>query len=40
MNGFLVRARYHVGFQLGAVLLLLFVGTVAGGLTASLTVAI
>jgi peptide/nickel transport system permease protein len=27
MNGFLGRARHHVGFQLGAVLLLLFVGT-------------
>jgi peptide/nickel transport system permease protein len=27
MTGFLVRARRHVGFQLGAVLLLLFVGT-------------
>jgi peptide/nickel transport system permease protein len=27
MSGFLVRARRHVGFQIGAVLLLLFVGT-------------
>ena len=27
MSGFLARARHHVGFQIGAVLLLLFVGT-------------
>jgi peptide/nickel transport system permease protein len=27
MTAFLTRARYHVGFQVGAVLLLLFVGT-------------
>ncbi len=27
MNGFLTRARHHVGFQIGAVLLMLFVGT-------------
>ena len=27
MNGFLARARHHAGFQLGAALLLLFVGT-------------
>ena len=27
MSGFLARARRHVGFQIGAVLLLLFVGT-------------
>jgi peptide/nickel transport system permease protein len=27
MTAFLVRARHHVGFQIGAVLLLLFVGT-------------
>ena len=27
MNGFWHRARHHVGFQIGAVLLLLFVGT-------------
>ena len=26
MSGFLARARHHVGFQIGAVLLLLFVG--------------
>ena len=27
MSAFLARARRHVGFQIGAVLLLLFVGT-------------
>ena len=27
MNAFLTRARHHAGFQIGAVLLLLFVGT-------------
>ena len=27
MTAFLARARYHVGFQIGAVLLLLFVCT-------------
>ena len=27
MNDFAARARRHVGFQIGAVLLLLFVGT-------------